>query len=69
MLLTLKAAALRLGVCTEVARRELAGLSVRVGNRPRYPEAVVTRYAERGTASPKAAVRPARERDERAVLG
>jgi hypothetical protein len=47
-LLTLRAAALRLGVCEPVARRLLAGYAVPVGSRKRYPLSAVERISERG---------------------
>lgn len=59
-LLTLKAAAARLGICVEVARRELADVAVRVGSRLRYPEAAVVRFSERGS---RPVVQPVRDRD------
>jgi hypothetical protein len=48
-LLTLKAAAARLGICEQVARRILAGYAVPVGNLKRYPLSAVERVAARGT--------------------
>jgi hypothetical protein len=47
-LLTLRAAAIRLGVCEPLARRMLAGYAVLVGTRKRYPLSAVERVAERG---------------------
>ena len=48
-LLTLAAAARRLGVCVEVARKLLADHAVWCGSRKRYPISAVERIAERGT--------------------
>lgn len=47
-LLTLRAAAVRLGVCVEVAKKLLLPYGVPVGKRIRFPLSAVQRIAERG---------------------
>lgn len=54
-LLTLKAAARRLGLCEALTRRLLIDHAVMVGTRKRYPAAAVERIAERGEYKPRVA--------------
>ena len=48
-LLTLRAAALMLGISDPTARKILAGYAIWIGNRRRYPIGIVERIAQKGT--------------------
>jgi hypothetical protein len=49
MLITLRAASIRLGCSEPTARRILADYVVWIGSRKKYPLSVVERIVERGT--------------------